>query len=314
MATFTQEVKKDLVGKVPENSCCRVALCAALLRTSGSVVYRREGLGFEFVSENEQVSEYFNRMIESIYGVHLEFSAATPDVKGIRDVITFSCFGEESARILEDTGVILRDREGVNVRLGIGDELVENDCCAVAFLKGAFLGGGSCTLPSGKSKTGYHLEICFSSPLVAEGFLSLLERFYLYAKQMKRGEKTIVYFQNREAITDFFSVIGAEAGIRKIDRISSKREEHNNENRKNNCFVGNMDKTAQASAEQCLAIERIKESEEFARLDGNLQQLAEARLTYPMMSMSRLAEHLGISKSCLSHRMRKLLETGKKLG
>lgn len=308
MATFTQEIKKDLVSRIPDNACCRIAMGAALLRTCGSIVSGREGIGFEFASENEYVAEYFNRMIENTYGVCLEFKGAAPDIRRVRDVITFSCYGREAERILEDADIILRDREGVLLNMGIGEEIVANECCAEAFLKGAFLGGGSCTLPAGGSKTGYHLEFVFSSPVVAEGVLSLLSRFDLIGKYVKRGEKHIVYFQVREVLSDFFALIDARVALKKLDRISAERMENNLENRINNCFVGNMDKTASASAEQCVAIGRFKEESGFDRLEAPLRELAEARLAYPMDSLRSLAERLGVTKSCVGHRMRKLME------
>jgi DNA-binding transcriptional regulator WhiA len=52
----------------------------------------------------------------------------------------------------------------------------------------------------------------------------------------------------------------------------------------------------------------LKNSSGFSELSSELKSLAKARLENPSMSLQELANKLGISKSCLNHRMRKLME------
>ncbi len=312
MANFTWEVKRELLAALPENACCKIAAIAAFLRTSGSITYGAEGFGLEIVSENERIAEYFIQLMESVYGVRMVLREAKHDPKSDRDKLTFSYCGDRAAQILADTGVIARDENGYSVVYRLSPYLVENDCCALAFVKAAFLGGGSCTLPGGAGKTGYHLEFVFSSSAIAEDFCGLLSSFELLAKVVRRGETRVVYLKSRDALSDFFSVVGASAALRRLDSVSSVREEKNNENRVNNCFVGNTDRTASASAEQAIAIGKLRDTVGLDSLEEPLRELAAARLQYPMDSLRALAERLGVSKSCLNHRMRKLMEIYKR--
>ena len=57
-----------------------------------------------------------------------------------------------------------------------------------------------------------------------------------------------------------------------------------------------------------LNIQNLQEKTHFRDLSEELKTLAKTRLQYPTMSLKELAEKLGVSKSCLNHRMRRLLE------
>jgi DNA-binding protein WhiA len=76
---------------------------------------------------------------------------------------------------------------------------------------------------------------------------------------------------------------------------------------------GNADKTAIAAVKQVVAIEKLQKSGIFEDLSEELKTLALTRLSQPTMSLQELAESLKISKSCLNHRMRRLMELSAKI-
>ena len=65
---------------------------------------------------------------------------------------------------------------------------------------------------------------------------------------------------------------------------------------------------------QVRAIEIISGTVGLQSLDKMLFDVAEARLADKNASMQELAERLNLSKSCLNHRMRRILELAKSLG
>ena len=77
-------------------------------------------------------------------------------------------------------------------------------------------------------------------------------------------------------------------------------------------MAGNADKTAIASVKQVVAIEKLKKWSGFEDLSEELKALAKARLDHPVESLQELADRLKVSKSCLNHRMRKLMELSAK--
>ena len=287
---FTGEIKRDLLAHFPAGKAGAAAALAAILSTCGSL----KGDGFEVVSENEKVAEYFLRLLE-MFGVRPELTGVSHEPKRKRDKLAFPCGGEDARRIISMTR-------------SLREHLSEDEQAALCYLRAAFLGGGSCTLPKDGSSTGYHFECVFSSRVRAEEYCELLSAFELFCKLVPRGEKYVCYVKSREAISDLLSVLGAESALKKLDAVSARREANNNENRIQNCIAGNADKAAIASAAQTLAMSALKEEGRLAALSPELRESAEARLTHPTLSLSELASLLGMSKGGLNHRMRKLMK------
>ena len=77
--------------------------------------------------------------------------------------------------------------------------------------------------------------------------------------------------------------------------------------------MSNIDKTVTASVAQVKSIETISQTIGLQSLDKLLFEVAEARLADKNASMQELANRLGISKSCINHRMRKLTDMAKSL-
>ena len=287
---FTSEIKRDLLSYFPATKAGAAAALAAILSTCGSL----KGAGFEVVSENEKVAEYFMRLLET-FEVRPELTGISQDPKRRRDKLAFTCDGEAAERIIRMTR-------------SLREHLAEDEDAALWYLRAAFLGGGSCTLPKDGSTTGYHFECVFSSETRAEEYCELLSSFELFCKLVPRGEKFVCYVKSREAISDLLSVLGAEGALRKLEAVSARREASNHENRVQNCIAGNADKSAIASAAQTLAVQTLKEEGRLSALSEELRGAAEARLSYPTLSLSELAALLGVSKSGLNHRMRKLMK------
>ena len=103
-------------------------------------------------------------------------------------------------------------------------------------------------------------------------------------------------------------MLGAENALKKFGAFCEEREKNNNLNRAANCSSFNADKTATAAVKQVLAIEKIVAAGADTTLAAPLKKLIALRLARPELSLQELADELGVSKSCLSHRMRKLTE------
>lgn len=316
MLNFTEEIKNEITSLPIEDECCKLAALSAFIRTSGSVISRGGEYGFEIVTENESTAEYISDMLESSFNLHLTVSGAKFDVLSGKDKLTFECVGKNAEKLLSELKIIMCDREGKYLSLGIDDKLIEKDCCKAAYFKGAFLGGGSCTLPEEGvySRTGYHFEIVFSNKVTASDFCELLCDFEILAKLVARKDSAVVYVKSKEVISDALHVIGAGNSLEKLNKIVELKDKTNNANRVNNCSVSNIDKTVTASVNQVRAIEIIAGTAGLQSLDKMLFDVAEARLADKNASMQELAERLNISKSCLNHRMRRILELAKSLG
>ena len=315
MSNFTEEIKNEITQSEVDDRCCKLAVISAFIRTSGSVISRGGEFGFEITTENESTAEYIVDMLENTFNLHPTVSGAKFDILSGRDKLTFECIGKEAQKLLNELCIVKEDKDGVMLSFGIEDKLVEKDCCKCAFVKGAFLGGGSCTLPEERvySRTGYHFEIVFSNKITASDFCNLLCDFEILAKLVTRKDSAVVYVKSKEVISDLLNVISAYNCLDKLNKIVEQKDKTNNDNRVNNCSVSNIDKTVTASVNQVRAIETIAGTVGLKSLDKMLFDVAEARLADKNASMNELAQRLGISKSCINHRMRKISDIAKTL-
>ena len=313
---FTLEVKKEIINRslakkrtLEEAIAAKKAALSAFSRTSGQLGFYEGLRNFFITTETERVAEFFTSLFYDVFGFELSVSAHHNKLSG-RDKLLLTCPAAECKRVLKDLG-LLRDK-GDGFKAWIPSALVRSDESKAAYIRGAFLGSGSCILPSEENGTGYHLEIVFGEEGIADEFCGLLEDFELFGKRAERKDTFIVYIKSKEMISDFLSVIGVEKALESFTELLEIRDEANQHNRATNCYMGNLEKTLQASSKQVRALKTLKEKEEFLELSPELQTLADARLRSPMMTLQELANELNISKSCLSHRMRKLMSVAEK--
>lgn len=304
--SFTTDVKKEIIAKwrAQKDGLAQMrAGLSAFVRTSGELGVVQGKPSFFLVSETESVAEFFMRVFAQVFDAELFISHATMDRMSGRDKLLLQCPPELCKSVLDGLGLL---KNSGDIREGISRSITQHDGAALAYIKGAFLGGGSCILPSETGSTGYHLEIVFSKRETARDFCALLAEEELIGRVIARKDTFVVYIKSKEQISDFLALVGAKTCLKRFSALVEKRDKSNDENRKQNCMAGNADKTAIAAVKQVLAIEKIAESPLYETLSEELKTLAKTRLAYPTLSLQELADNLHISKSCLNHRMRRL--------
>lgn len=309
--SYTFEIKKEIISKLKNGAGSfeeKKARLSAFVRASGYLGVKDGEPTFFLVTETETVAEYFTQLFFELFNKELSVTHATRDSKRGRAKLVLQCPPDFSSLALFKLGI----SNGKEIMEGVHPSLVETEEETIAYIQGAFLGGGSCILPKGTG-TGYHLEVVFDEVGVAQDFCDILGEMELIAKLAYRKESFVAYIKSKEAISDFLSVVGAENALKKFATLIEQRDESNRDNRARNCISGNADKTAIASVKQVLAIEKIKKETGFEPLSEELKSLAKTRLKYPEKSLRELAELMSISKSCINHRMRKLMEIAEEI-
>lgn len=315
MLNFTEEIKNEIISTPVSSRNGALCMLSAFIRTSGSVLSRGGIYGFEIITENERTAEFIADLTENTFGLNLTVSGAKFDVMSGRDKLAFECISQQSEALLKELGIVGEDKEGRFLRFGVDENLTNDEASMIAYLKGAFLGGGSCTLPDENtySKTGYHFEIVFSNRATASDFCDILAEFEVLSKLVARKDSAVVYVKSKEVISDLLNIMACDKCLEKLDKIIALKDRQNNANRATNCSVSNIDKTLTASVKQVRAIEIIAQTVGLKSLDKPVFEVAMCRLADKNASMQELSQRLEISKSCLNHRMRKILEIAQSL-
>ena len=205
-------------------------------------------------------------------------------------------------RITDMLGYDLRQ----NLVLHINFALLEEECCKASFLRGVFFAGGSITDPLKR----YHLELA-TSHLQASRELEVLLRESGYPpKSVSRNGSFVTYFKQSDQIEDFLTLIGAPVAAMNVMSAKLEKDLRNSVNRRLNCDSANLDKAVLAAQEQLEAIRRLRAAGRLDPLPEKLKQTAALREAHPELSLSELAEAFDppVTKSCLNHRLRKLMQ------
>ena len=195
------------------------------------------------------------------------------------------------------------------VALHVNFAVLEEDCCRAAFLRGAFLAGGSVSDP----QKSYHLELSTSQHSVSREVLALMRELGLEAKSSQRKGNMVLYFKQSDRIEDFLTCIGAPVSAMEVMNAKLEKDLRGKVNRRVNCDAANLDKAVEAALAQVEAIRRLEGDGRLLTLPDKLQEAARLRLAHPEDTLAQLAEQCDppATKSALNHRLRKLVELGR---
>ena len=188
--------------------------------------------------------------------------------------------------------------------------VVEEECCKTAFLRGAFLSGGSVTDPT----KAYHLEFATNHRSVArEAYTFIHEVLGFYPKNAQRGGGQVLYLKNSELISDSLTFLGAPISAMGIMEARLEKELNNKVNRRCNCDEANTSKVVEAAQEQLSAIRILQKKGVAEKLPPKLLQALVAREEHPEASLTELAAMMQppISKPAMNHRLQKLVQMSK---
>ena len=108
-------------------------------------------------------------------------------------------------------------------------------------------------------------------------------------------------------------MIGAPLSAMELMNLRVEKDLRNDVNRRVNCEAANLDKAVDAAQEQLNAIRVLYELDRVESLPDKLKETIILRETYPELTLAQLAAEFDppVTKSCLNHRLRKLVELSK---
>ena len=300
MPSFASDVKNALSRTDAARSCCQTAELAALLRMGATMATDGEhGLGLRFAADNAAVARRVIRLLRSPDSA-LETSVAmerTPQLRR-RTYIVNIMAGAAVTPLLMRLGFL----EGGTLRTGTDMALLRKKCCRAAYLRGAFLGGGSVNRPEADC----HLELTSKSAVMGRALHTLLRRLHFPVGMTDRRDTYVVYLKEGDAIMDFLALIGAEEAAEQIEVARNLKEVRAQVNRLVNVETANLQRAVDAAAKQIAAIERLAAAGRLPLLPEDLRETADMRCAHPEISMAELAALCHISKSGMNHRLRKI--------
>ena len=298
--SFSSNVKAELCKDSLSKKSCAVAEGYGVLlycNTFSSTEIR-------IITESRDFAARLPRLFKKAFGITFDQEPAVQD----RGKLQFAISSEDKiAKIFETLQMDLKASLTLHVNFGMLEE--EAEC--MAYLRGAFLAGGSVTDPAKR----YHLEMTTSHYKVSRETCALLIECGFSPKELSRGGNNILYFKQSDYIEDFLTAIGAQVSAMGVMEAKVEQDLRNGVNRRVNCETANLTKVVDASMGQMAAIRALEEAGELDKLPGKLRETALLRRENPEATLQELAAMLNppITKSAINHRMRKLLELARAL-
>ena len=304
MASFASEVKNEIARLMYENACDRTAEMAALLRMGAAITFGAgHTFGVNFTTENAAVArKVISLLREEGAGVHTEIATRRARrLKKNNNYLVRIAPQPRVAALLEHLGLM---HEG---RVNLGQErkglaILRKNCCRAAYLRGAFLGGGSVNRP----EASYHLELVTPSYAFADLLHTLMRRLDFPAGITDRRDVYVVYLKEGDAIADFLGMMQADKAVEAFEVARNLKEVRGQVNRLVNCETANLQKAVDAAGRQLADIRCLADAVGIRELPPLLRETAEARIAHPEAALSELAALLCVSKPGLQHRLQKL--------
>ena len=291
--TFASKVKTELCQPRIERKCC------ALAEAYGVLLYCHSFSPslIRITTASDDFAARLPRLFKRAFG--MGFDSLPED--GARGKRNFIISDPDKIKCIYDT--VGSDIKTLSLHVNFG--VIEEACCKAAFARGAYLAGGSVTDPDKR----YHLELATTHYSVSRETYSVLLDMGFSPKETERKGNHLLYFKQSEAIEDFLTTIGASSSAMDVMAAKIEKDMRNSINRKVNCDSANADKVVAAAQEQMEAIRRIERLYGLDSLPDKLQEAALLRIANPEASLADLAQlsYPPVTKSCLSHRLKKLM-------
>ena len=290
-------MREELATIAPERECDRRAELSALFHSAGSLHLRGAG----------------------DWGLHLDLGSGAAARRafallresGLRSEIrTYrrQAFDTATRYQLHVAGDL--DALDVLVAAGVVDrrhaplerpprKVVARSCCRAAYLRGAFLGGGSLTL--GRSP---HLELRTASAESAALLAQLAHAEGVELATAERATHAIAYAKSWEAIESLLSVMGAAETVLALEERAVVAETRSQANRLANADHANLVRTNRTAHRQIAAIRQL----DLDAVPDQLRDVAELRLRHPDAPLRELAARAEppLTKAAVHRRLRRL--------
>ena len=296
--TFSEKVKNELCRLDENKPCCQMSEAYGMALFGKS--FRKDSVSLHTI--NREVAERYADRLVCLTGSIVTITEV--ERSSSNDKILYIVEIEDE--IDRQTVLEYFSRTDDCTDAEIHFDLLQNDCCKRAFLRGCFLTCSSITDPEKE----YHLEFVVPNDRLSDDLLTLMNDIGIHAKATKRKGINIIYLKESENIEDLLTLMGAMKSTLELMNVKIYKDVRNKVNRVTNCETANIGKTVVASSNQIKDIEWIAEHEGLDYLPDELRQVAELRLDNPELSLSELCEisNTGLTKSGMNHRFKKITE------
>lgn len=289
--SFCKEVKNELADQKTLGAVS-AALCYGFMLFGRAFSYKKICMQ----TSNPDMAQLYCRLIKREYGVDCEISI------GGEKRPTYKAWIESPADRLK----ILATVDFAATDTAVNYEVLYNEACEIAFIRGAFFACGNISDPEKE----YRADFLVRNEYLADELSELLLKHGIAVKRSARGKASVLYVKESGIIEDLLTLLGASKKSLDIMDAKIMKSVKNKINRERNCDNANISKTVEASVNQRMAIEYLEKVDRLYSLPEELLSVALLRKNNPEATLKELCSlsDTKITVSGLNHRLRKIVE------
>lgn len=287
--SYTYSVKEEILSNDMVTAIEKTAELSAIFLSKNAfyndrIELRLENLPlakrvYKFIKDITDLKIEIKYSISKRLGEHNVYIIVIPKQKGYRDFI--------------------EKMKSLNVDLILTSEEILK-----GFIRGIFLSCGYIKDPEKE----YALDFFMDNEEAADKLYTLLlSKGKKVFKTLKRN-KPLVYLRNSENIMDIIVLIGSIQSFFKYEETTMIKDLKNKTIREMNWEVANETKTLNTGNNQIKMINHIDREIGLNSLSPVLEEIAHMRLNNPESTLQEIAEMIGISKSGVRNRFRRIEE------
>ena len=292
--SFSVEQQQEIIEQVYKSSCCRRSLLCGIMYSKGEVNGKRVTLTLE----KKEFADFAGNLVHEFYGMDVEAFRLETGGRNIKIAFNSPSASKYMTEIQKKTEYTVCD-------------IITQICasCLPSFLRGVFLASGRLSDPEKQ----FSLEFTLNEK--CDGFAGILSDLDMNPLVASKKNSKIVYFRRADDIEAFFGHAGLNKVVFDIIENKIKALARRESQRYLNCVTRNYDRMVSVSERQINIITKLEELQLLSSLPDELEETARLKLRYPDLPLSALAAQMtpAISKSGLSHRLKKIEELGAKL-
>ena len=299
---LVDDVRAELAAIVPTLRCDRLAEISGLFHTAGALHLRGRGsVAFHLDVVSSAIARRAFAVLAQLR-VQAEIRTYTATSFGRAMRYQLHVDGDAHAlATLAEAGVLDDDRRPLERPPG---RVVARSCCRGAYLRGAFLGGGSLTGPRSP-----HLEVRTPTAAGASFLRSVASAEEVRLRVEERPAHARAYAKGWEEIEGYLLAAGVVDAVLGLEERSVVAEMRAEANRLANADHANLVRTARAAQRQLDAARTLRDTGALESLPESLREASLLRLRHPTMSLRELAERASppATKAGMQRRLAKVI-------
>ena len=285
--SYTSQVKDEILSKPILSFEEKLSEIKAVLLTKNHSSEK----GFELRLESISLADRVYRMLKEMTNLKINIKYSTSKKFGEHNIYIIS--------IPPQRGLLdfLKLLESYDL-----EKYLQSESAAIGFTRGMFLACGYIKPPVKE----YALDFFIDDEESAEELYAILKNFNKKVFKTIKRNKSLVYLRNSEDIMDILVLIGSIQSFYNYEETTMMKDLKNKTIREMNWEVANETKTLNTGNKQIKMIEFIQDKMGLKNLSPVLEEVAILRLNNPESTLEELGKIIGISKSGIRNRFRRI--------